>query len=130
MASFALIRYELIDAEVTPGPQSNERGQPSSPSEISQGKQQLRLRPIPPFEAVQALLPPPLRLQAHSRTFTPPLALLSRCFYTTLALGGVGFIAALVGITAYAWEGLQQNVGIFTTSCLGISLLAGIWAVL
>lgn len=129
-ASFALIRYELVDSETTPGPQSNEQGQPSSPSEVRQGKQHLRLKPTSPLEAVQILLPPSLRLQAHSRTFTPPLALLSRCFYTTLALSGVGFILALLGITAYAWEGLQQNVGIFTTACLGISLLAGIWAVL
>jgi len=130
-ASFALIRYEYVNEEVTSVRQSNELRDPSSPSAVKFGKPQLRHRPIVPFYAANTFLQEPsVSLRAHSRTFSPPLALLARCYYTTLVLGGVGFAAALIGITAYSWEGLQQTVGIFTTACLGICLLAVVWAVM
>ncbi|OJA16728.1 hypothetical protein AZE42_11339, partial [Rhizopogon vesiculosus] len=128
-ASFALIRYEYVNAEVSSIRQSNELPDPSSPSSIKFGKPQLRHRPIVPFYAVNTVRQEPsVTVRAHSRTFSPPLALLSRCYHTTLVLGGVGFAAAVLGITTYAWEELQQIVGIFTTACLGVCLLAGVWA--
>lgn len=127
-ASFALIRYELVNAET--GQKNNEKGELLSPSGVRHGKQQLPLGPTTPFDHVTTLLQPSMRLQACSRTFSAPLALITRCYYTTLVLGGAGFIAAIIGITAYAWEGLQRTVGIFTTACLAISLLAGAWAVI
>ncbi|KAJ8591067.1 hypothetical protein M405DRAFT_129079 [Rhizopogon salebrosus TDB-379] len=126
-ASFALIRYELVGAEVSSGAESNVQG---GPSEARQGVSPLLLTPSP-FDAVQTLLrTPDARLEAHSRTFSPPLALLARCYYTTLVLSGVGFIAALLGIITYAWKGLEQTVGIFTTACLGVSAVAGVWAMM
>jgi hypothetical protein len=128
-ASFALIRYELVGAEVSSGAESNVQGGLLSPSEARQGVSPLLLTPSP-FDAVQTLRTPNVRLEAHSRTFTPPLALLARCYYTTLALSSIGFIAALLGITTYAWKGLQQTVGIFTTACLGVSVVAGVWAMM
>jgi hypothetical protein len=85
---------------------------------------------IPPFDAVNALLQVPLGLQVRSRTSTPPLDLLTRCYFTTLALGSVGFILALLGIAGYAWVVLKQVIGIFTVVCLGVSIVASIWAVL
>jgi len=90
----------------------------------------LHLRPILPFQAVTSLFQIPAGFQVHSRTSTPPLDLLKKCFYTTLALSSVGFISALLGITAYSWLGLQQNVGIFTTGCLGVSIVASVWAMI
>jgi len=128
VASFALIRYELVGAEVSSGVESNVLGELLSPSEARHGISQLLPTPTPLFDVGKTLQMPQARLEAHSRTFSPPLALLARCYYTTLVLSGAGFIAALLGITAYAWEGLQQTVGIFTTACLGVSILAGIWA--
>jgi hypothetical protein len=129
-ASFALIRYELVGAEVSSGAESNVQGGLSSPSEARQGVSPLLLTPSP-FDALQTLLRTPnARLEAHSRTFSPPLAILARCYYTTLVLSGVGFIAALLGIITYAWKGLQQTVGIFTTACVGVSAVAGVWAMM
>jgi len=128
VASFALIRYELIHVEVPSGTESNVQGELASSSEARHGVSPRLLTP-PPFDIVKTpFQTPQMRLEAHSRTFTPPLALLARCYYTTLVLSSVGFIAALLGITTYAWKGLQQTVGIFTTACLGISVLAGVWA--
>ncbi|KAG1740856.1 uncharacterized protein EDB91DRAFT_1131828 [Suillus paluster] len=125
LASFALIRYEVIDA--TPSStKSKELGEPSNSG--LQHQKQLQLRPIVPFEAVKKLLQTPLGLQFQSRTSTPPINLLTRCYFTTLALSGVGFILALLGIATYAWFGLQHVVGIFTTACIGVSFVACVWA--
>ena len=99
-----------------------------------QRKDPFQLGPISPFDAARSLLQGPpdslLRFEACSRTFSAPLPLLTRCYYMTLVLGGTGFVAALLGIATYAWEGLQQTVGIVTVSCLGVSVVAGVWAVL
>lgn len=80
------------------------------------GTQQMRIT-IPPFDAVNTLLQVPLGFQVRSRTSTPPLDLLTRCYFTTLALGSAGFILALLGIGSYAWVILQQVIGIFTIVC-------------
>lgn len=132
VASFALIRYQIGD--VTPSDTKNtEVGEFSSPGlhhpEIMHETQRMLIT-IAPFDAVDTLLQVPLGLQVRSRTSTPPLDLLTRCYFTTLALGSVGFILALLGITSYAWVMLQQVVGIFTTVCLGVSIAASVWAVL
>lgn len=115
VASFALIRYQIGDV---------------TPSDTKNTETQRMLITIAPFDAVDTLLQVPLGLQVRSRTSTPPLDLLTRCYFTTLALGSVGFILALLGITSYAWVMLQQVVGIFTTVCLGVSIAASVWAVL
>ncbi|KAG2753993.1 hypothetical protein P692DRAFT_20845413 [Suillus brevipes Sb2] len=127
VASFALIRYEIVEAE-PPSVKEHELGKLSGAGESIHGKQ-LLLRAIPPLYAVQSLLQIPSRLRVQSRTSTPPLDLLTRCYFTTLALSGAGFILALLGIATYAWLGLQRVVGIFTMACLGVSLLSCVWAV-
>ncbi|KAG0703310.1 hypothetical protein DFH29DRAFT_449160 [Suillus ampliporus] len=131
VASFALIRYEIVDADPS-GKKKEELDELSGPGlhhhESSHGKQ-LVLSPIPPFRIVKTLLQMPKGLQVQSRTSTAPLDLLTRCYFTTLALSGAGFILALLGIATYAWFGLQHVVGIFTTACIGVSFLASIWAV-
>ncbi|KAG0693948.1 hypothetical protein DFH29DRAFT_1006764 [Suillus ampliporus] len=126
LASFALIRYEIVDAT----PSGTKK--PSDPGlhhhEFSHGKQ-LALRPILPFHIMKTLLQMPKGLHVQSRTSAPPLDLLTRCYFTTLALSGAGFILALLGIATYAWFGLQRVVGIFTTACIGVSFVATMWAV-
>lgn len=113
VACFALIRYQIGD--VTPSDTKN--------------TERMRIT-IPPFDAVSTLLQVPSGLQVRSRTSSPPLDLLTRCYFTTLALGSVGFILALLGIAGYAWVILQQVIGIFTVVCLGVSIVASMWAVL
>lgn len=132
-ASFALIRYQIVDA-ATPPVETDALGKRSVTAsglpgdEIINGKQ-LLLKAIPPLYAVQSLLQIPSTFQFRSRTSNPPLDLLTRCHFTILALSGAGFILALLGIATYAWFGLQRVVGIFTMACLGTSLLSCVWAV-
>ncbi|KAG0693946.1 hypothetical protein DFH29DRAFT_1006762 [Suillus ampliporus] len=132
LASFALIRYEIVDATPQSGKTKDELDEFSGPGlhhhESSHGKQ-LVLSPITPFRIVKTLLQMPKGLQVQSRTSTPPLDLLTRCYFTTLALSGAGFILALLGIATYAWFGLQHVVGIFTMACIGVSFIAFVWAV-
>ncbi|KAG1879785.1 hypothetical protein F4604DRAFT_1751410 [Suillus subluteus] len=128
VASFALIRYQIVDT-VTETDKLGKRSSTGVPhQENIQGKQ-LLLRAVPPLYAVQSLLQVPLGFRLQSRTSSPPLDLLTRCYYTILALTGAGFILALLGIATYAWFGLQRVVGIFTLACLGVSLLSCVWAV-
>ncbi|KAG1861871.1 hypothetical protein C8R48DRAFT_710482 [Suillus tomentosus] len=115
VASFALIQYQISDV---------------APSDTKNAERMLIT--IPPFDAVNGLLQMPLNsgIQIRSRTSIPPLDLLTRCYFTTLALGSVGFILVLLGIAGYAWVILRQVVGIFTVVCLGVSIVASVWAVL
>ncbi|KAG1879746.1 hypothetical protein F4604DRAFT_1751350 [Suillus subluteus] len=124
VASFALIRYQIVDAETHLETDELEKRSKTDlhHHESIHGKQ-LLLRGISPLYAVQSLLQMPSRLRIQSRTSCPPLDLLTRCYYTILALSGAGFILALLGIATYAWVGLQRVVGIFTMACLGVSLL-------
>ncbi|KAG2142252.1 uncharacterized protein EDB93DRAFT_1158104 [Suillus bovinus] len=116
IASFALIRYQLSDV---------------APSDTKNTERTLMT--IPPFDAMSTffqVVPLNSGLQITSRTSIPPLDLLTRCYFTTLALSSIGFILALLGIAGYAWVILQQVVGIFTVVCLGVSIVASVWAVL
>ncbi|KAG1781857.1 hypothetical protein EV702DRAFT_489821 [Suillus placidus] len=131
VASFALVRYEIVDAVHPSIEKTDELGKLSNTGlhhhESIHGKQ-LLLTAIPPLYAVQSLLQIPLRLRLQSRSSTPPIDLLTRCYFTIMALSGAGFILALLGIATYAWYGLQRVVGIFTMACLGVSLLSCVWA--
>ncbi|KAG1817987.1 uncharacterized protein BJ212DRAFT_1348088 [Suillus subaureus] len=127
-ASFALIRYQIVDAE-TPPVATDELGKRSSTCQENIHGKQLLLRATPPLYAVQSLLQLPSGFRLQSRTSSPPLDLLTRCYFTILALSGAGFLLALLGIATYAWFGLQRVVGIFTIACLGASLLSCLWAV-
>ncbi|KAG1860286.1 hypothetical protein DFJ58DRAFT_726076 [Suillus subalutaceus] len=126
-ASFALIRYQIVDA-VTETDKLGKRSSTGVPHQESIQGKQLLLRAVPPLYAVQSLLLP-LGFRLQSRTSSLPLDLLTRCYYTILALSGAGFVLALLGIATYAWFGLQRVVGIFTLACLGVSLLSCVWAV-
>ncbi|KAG2074798.1 hypothetical protein BDR04DRAFT_1092347 [Suillus decipiens] len=130
-ASFLVIRYEVIDAESPSIVKTDAQGKRSNTHihhlESIHGKQ-LLFKAFPPLYAVQSLFPTHSGVRLHSRT-TPPLDLLTRCYYTVLALSGAGFILALIGIATYAWFGLQQVVGIFTIACLGVSLFVCMCAV-
>ncbi|KAG2366702.1 hypothetical protein BDR07DRAFT_1395548 [Suillus spraguei] len=130
-ASFLAIRYDVVDAE---SPSVAKNDEPDKRSDTGVHRihgQQLLLRAIPPLYAVQSLfqIPSNTRLRLHSRTSTSPLDLLTRCYYTILALSGAGFILALLGIATYAWFGLQRVVGIFTIACLGVGLFSCVCAV-
>ncbi|KAG2366701.1 hypothetical protein BDR07DRAFT_1395535 [Suillus spraguei] len=131
-ASFIVIRYQVVDAESPSVAKTDELGKRSNTGLLQQesirGKQ-LLLKATPPLYAVQSLFPTPSGIRLQSRTSTPPLDLLTRCYYTILALSGAGFISALLGIATYAWFGLRQTVGIFTIACLGVSLFACVCAV-
>ncbi|KAG0703311.1 hypothetical protein DFH29DRAFT_449289 [Suillus ampliporus] len=131
VASFALIRYQMVD--IAPSVIKNaELSEPSNPGlhHPETHRTQCFFVPIPPSDAVNTLFQMPKGLQVQSRTSTPPLDLLTRCYFTTLALGSAGFILALLGIATYAWVVLRQTVGIFTTACLGVSIVACVWAVM
>ncbi|KAG2153364.1 hypothetical protein DEU56DRAFT_751944 [Suillus clintonianus] len=125
VACFALIRYEIVDADPSSVMKHHDHGERY---ESIDGKQ-LLIRAVPPLYAIHYLLQTPSNLRLHSRTITPPLDLLTRCYYMTFALSSLGFILALLGIVTYAWFGLQRVVGIFTMSCLGFSLAACVLAV-
>ncbi|KAG2032311.1 hypothetical protein BDR03DRAFT_970445 [Suillus americanus] len=130
-ASFVLIRYQIVDAE-TPPVETDELGKRSNtglPRQESIHGKQLVLRAVPPLYVIQSLLQIPSGFRLQSRTSSPPLDLLTRCYFTILTLSGAGFILALLGIATYAWFGLQQVVGIFTMACLGASLLSCVLAV-
>ncbi|KAG2032313.1 hypothetical protein BDR03DRAFT_970456 [Suillus americanus] len=129
VASFALIRYQIVDAETPPVTEARELGKRSIHHHETIHGKQLLLRAVPPLYAVQSLLQIPSRLRIQSRTSSPPLDLLTRCYFTILALSGAGFILAILGIATYAWFELQRVVGIFTMACLGASLLSCVLAV-
>ncbi|KAH7921012.1 hypothetical protein BV22DRAFT_1132615 [Leucogyrophana mollusca] len=140
LASFVLIKYTIIEAS----PPSNEDdklgGILSSPSSkayttndvvVAQAQPQPRKRVIVetrhPLRAFRAPATS-FSVQSH-QPITPPIALLTRCYYTTLALTALGFILALMGILAYIWAGLKMPVGVFSTICLGIGIGAGVWSI-
>ena len=137
VASFALIRYRIVDAVEE---DTKVRSIPLSGPGVAQPAQSLPRRivfePVRPLGTfVTLLLPGRLRLlttscrQSSVSSFPPPLSLLTRCYYTTLCLTAVGFILAFTGILAYIWAGLPMPIGIFSTVCLGVSTVAGMWAI-
>ena len=64
-----------------------------------------------------------------SRALSPPLALLTNCYFTILSLAAAGFVLALTGILTFVWAGLPAPVGIFSTVCLGVAISAVLWAI-
>ncbi|KAG2050240.1 hypothetical protein BDR06DRAFT_1011410 [Suillus hirtellus] len=130
IASFLLVRYKTIDTIPSSDIKTDAQGKlpdTGSPHEHVYGKQ-LLLKAIPPLYIVQSLLQIPSGVRFQSRTSSPPLDLLTRSYFTILALSGAGFVLALLGIATYAWFGLKRIVGIFTIACIGASLLSGVWA--
>ncbi|KAG2142247.1 uncharacterized protein EDB93DRAFT_1293186 [Suillus bovinus] len=130
VTSFVLIRYKTVDAASPSNAKADALGKLPDTGlrqEINNGKQ-LLLKAVPPLYLVQSLLQMPSGVRLQSRTSTSPLDLITRCYYTILVLSGAGFIMALLGIATYAWFGLRRVVGIFSISCIGVSLLSCVWA--
>ena len=54
----------------------------------------------------------------------PPVRLLSACHSLSVAMAGVGFVLALLGILTFAWTALPVSLGAFASACLGTCILA------
>lgn len=136
IASFALIRYRIVDAspeDVHPGIDSrktsplgawNLSAQPSPKKIVLES-----IRPREGALVVFRALRPNQNMGIGSRSSPPPLSLLKHCYYTTLCQTAMGFILALTGFLSYSWAGFSVQVGGFSTVCLGIGLGTGLWAI-
>ncbi|KAH7910033.1 hypothetical protein BJ138DRAFT_154870 [Hygrophoropsis aurantiaca] len=130
MASFALIKYTIIEASEddklggilsSPSPNPHITNEKASGSPIKTPKH-IILECRRPFRSSAST-------SANNHKPEPPIALLARCYYTTLVLTALGFMLGLLGILAYIWAGLMMPVGIFSTVCLGVGLGAALWAI-
>ena len=143
VASFALIRYRIIDVSESEEGKSEEGIKVGSILSPRLGATQPEQRPsrriileaVHPLQWLITCLQGPdgLRFLAVTPSSRPPppppFSLVTRCYYTTLCLTAVGFTLALTGILAYVWAGLVMPVGIFATICLGVGISAGVWAI-
>ncbi|KAI6115918.1 hypothetical protein F5141DRAFT_634644 [Pisolithus sp. B1] len=136
VASFALIRYRIVDAsaaDVQHGIGSWKMNPWGTRSLGTEGlPKKIIFERIHPRESVMGLFHDPKSNQntgISSSSFPPPLSLLERCYYTTLCQTAVGFILTLTGILSYSWAGLSVQVGGFSTVCLGIGIGTGLWAI-
>ncbi|KAH7905329.1 hypothetical protein BJ138DRAFT_1118568 [Hygrophoropsis aurantiaca] len=136
LASFALIKYTIIEASA-PDEDDKLGGILSSPSSNPHiTNDTVSVSPTKTRKHIVLESRHPLNgfrssafASANNHKPVPPIALLTRCYYTTLALTAVGFILALLGILSYIWAGLMMPVGIFSTACLGVGLGAALWAI-
>jgi len=130
VASFALIRYRVLEAVTEDGAKVETAPYPAQPH-----PRKVVAEPVHPLQLfVNAIQPvESLRFFAVFRSARfnqpAPLALLTRCFLTTLILSALGFISAVSGILAYAWVGLPMVVGITSTVCVGVGVSAAVWAI-
>ncbi|KAL4079181.1 hypothetical protein J3A83DRAFT_4086085 [Scleroderma citrinum] len=132
VASFALIRYRIVDASPGEGVLGSQPNLWTMQFLRTHSSRKIIIEPIRPFEKMSAMLSFVGRFHAigfTSRSQTPPLSLLKRCYYTTLCQTAVGFILALTGVLSYAWAGLSIHVGGFSTACLGMGIATGLWAI-
>jgi hypothetical protein len=53
----------------------------------------------------------------------PPANILGRCHSLSVFLATVGFVLAVVGIGCFAWARQSQSASIFTTICIGVSVM-------
>ncbi|KZO98211.1 hypothetical protein CALVIDRAFT_535316 [Calocera viscosa TUFC12733] len=148
IACFALYRYELIDArheEQSTGLLAFRLPGKSSPSLLGSSA----FAPIVPgplaldaaYIGVSRLHPYCLRTaRAHmpsnsSASVEAPMTHgiprlpmdLTRVNDACVGITFVGFVLALLGIMAYMWTFLPSYVSIFSTVCLGVSVLVGMW---
>ncbi|KAF9243247.1 hypothetical protein BU15DRAFT_72434 [Melanogaster broomeanus] len=120
VASFALIRYRLIEEDVKLGEILSSPSSFLTTQLVQRVPRKIVLEPIHPAQSVVAFLHRVDIFSFMSPTRStpappPPLSLLTRCYYTTLCLASVGFVLALIGILAYVWAALKMPVGIFAT---------------
>ncbi|EPQ55162.1 hypothetical protein GLOTRDRAFT_129454 [Gloeophyllum trabeum ATCC 11539] len=150
IASFALIRYQLVDAE---GEEVTENTDPQQDTEnIAASRKATHLNTFTKREAANL---PQSESNAYSgvsaastssrirveqvRIFSfakskskspasskkqeprPPIALLLCVHTMCITLSSLGFALAVLGVMSYVWTSLARSVSIFTTVCLGIS---------
>lgn len=58
------------------------------------------------------------------RESKPPIHLLSRCHTLSVVFAFVGFALSLIGILCFTWGWQPVSVSVFTSACMGISLIA------
>lgn len=132
IATFALFRYRIVEDFTKVGAiQSSDLDAAQSAQRPSR---RTILEPVLPTRWLVKFLRRADRLRflsvpRSSQSSSPPLSLLTHCYYTTLCLAAAGFILALTGILTYIWAGLPTPVGIFSTICLGVGISAGVWAI-
>lgn len=56
----------------------------------------------------------------------PPTNLLGRCHSLSVFLATVGFVLGVTGIGCFAWSRQSLSTSIFTTSCIGITVMLGV----
>ena len=81
---------------------------------------------------------------SHSRIFTsnphlepfgpfrrgqPPTQLLENCHALCMWLAAVGFVLAITGVVCFTWALLPGSVSIFASTCMGICLVGGGFAI-
>ena len=55
---------------------------------------------------------------------------LTRCHTVVGAMSTIGFVLALIGTITYFWTSLPVALGSFASVCLGVSLVAGTYAIM
>ncbi|TFK50994.1 hypothetical protein OE88DRAFT_1660170 [Heliocybe sulcata] len=151
IASFALIRFQLVDAEgneVTqsmpstgtdaenPAPASTKETpantmtkaeatnippSASDPLSTSSSSSRIRVQQVHLFRLSTLSLHKAPPQPQHEKA---PIALLLWVHTVCITLSSLGFVLAVVGVVAYVWNMLATSVSIFTTICLGISFIA------
>ncbi|KZT21038.1 hypothetical protein NEOLEDRAFT_1181970 [Neolentinus lepideus HHB14362 ss-1] len=122
IASFALIRFQLVDAEGNEVTQSAPPGLPKAeaiPPSASTSTTSSRIRVSQVRLLPFSLSPRPSR--PHPQ---PPIPLLLWVHTVCIALSSLGFVLAVLGVMSYVWTALASAVKIFTTVCLGVSFAA------
>lgn len=128
IASFALLRYRIVDASSAEGVPASQPNPWIIRNLRAQPSRKIILEPVRPFKEMTAMLSFLCRIKATSSS-RPPLSLLKRCYYTTLCQTALGFILGLTGVLSYAWAGLSVPVGGFSAACLGAGVATGLWAI-
>lgn len=137
VASFALIRYRIVDAHGEDDAKAGgtlflNLGAAQPAQRVSR---RIVLEPVHPLSLLVNFMRRPERLGpgffpgCRRSSERAPLSLLTRCYYTTLCLTAAGFFLAIIGILAYMWAGLRVPVGVFSTICLSVGVGAGVWAI-
>lgn len=142
IGAFFLIQYKLIAAQK----EEDQAEDTSPPSAISDDVEKmdsptsddLRTDPIrrrvkvnPPHIVDQIIWPfNPQLIQVGPFQRPPPTLLLSRCHLLCVLLSFLGFILALMGLMAFAWDRLPLNASIFSSICMGLCLVLAILIVI
>ncbi|KAI0369001.1 hypothetical protein BV20DRAFT_421633 [Pilatotrama ljubarskyi] len=146
VASFVLIRYRLDDAEehvqaaehpsgASPGTKAREAVRATS-LDLRSLVSVYQVRPLsfmyrtPPAAVKTGPEAPDTGDAAALRILQSMIQTLTRCHTVVAIMSNVGFILALMGTIAYFWTSLPIALGSFASVCLGVSLVAGVFAIM